>query len=381
MNQILELVCAHKADITASWESLHGLAEGPFEEHRTSEYVARRLSAAGYHVQSGLAGTGVVASLGQLSSPVIALRADMDALSFQIDGVSAYRHTCGHDAHTAMVIAAGEILAAAFPEACGRLKLVFQPAEETGLGAAKMADAGAIDDVDAMFGIHLRPLAECPLGRATPCLWHSAGKTLRYSITGVPSHTGRPHLGVNAASAVAAAAVSVNAIRPDPLRCATVNVVSISAGLDTAGVIPASGQITINIRADSDEHAEELRGSVDRAVKGAVGSIGAEVERAGEKTMPAPMYDAGLIRTAREAIAAVLGDGAVIEKIITPGSEDFHVYPRRKPGLRTAYIGLGANLVPGLHHPDAAFHKDALLYGTAILIEAFRRAIAQEGLE
>jgi amidohydrolase len=401
-------------DIERFFEQLHAMPEGPFAETKTAGFIAERLADVGYRVRAGLAGTGVVAdlervgeaSLDQVVCPIIptsadpappenpivsgdasapallALRADMDAMLHSLDGKEVYVHSCGHDAHSTMVSAAGVILARKCPKARGRLRLVFQPAEETGLGAERMIEAGAVEGVDAMFGIHLRPAAECRLGQATPCLVHAGGRTLQYVVKGQPSHTGRPHLGVNAADAVALAAIAVNSVKPDPLACATVNVVGLGAGGPggkPSGVIPEQGELTVNIRAESDEMADELRVRVDSAVRAAAGSIGAGVWLEREKKMPAPCYDPDMIDIARSAIVAVLGEAGVRERITTPGSEDFHWYARRKAGLRAAYIGLGADFVPGLHHPDATFDRQALVYGAAILAQAaacyFDRAV------
>jgi len=401
-------------DIERFFEQLHAMPEGPFAETKTAGFIAERLADVGYRVRAGLAGTGVVAdlervgeaSLDQVVCPIIptsadpappenpivsgdasapallALRADMDAMLHSLDGKEVYVHSCGHDAHSTMVSAAGVILARKCPKARGRLRLVFQPAEETGLGAERMIEAGAVEGVDAMFGIHLRPAAECRLGQATPCLVHAGGRTLQYVVKGQPSHTGRPHLGVNAADAVALAAIAVNSVKPDPRACATVNVVGLGAGGPggkPSGVIPEQGELTVNIRAESDEMADELRVRVDSAVRAAAGSIGAGVWLEREKKMPAPCYDPDMIDIARSAIVAVLGEAGVRERITTPGSEDFHWYARRKAGLRAAYIGLGADFVPGLHHPDATFDRQALVYGAAILAQAaacyFDRAV------
>ena len=399
MNESLRAASSMRDDIDQVFEQLHDMPEGPFAEMKTAGFIAARLEDAGFEVRTGLAGTGVVADLGprqevgtgQGTSPrdlapanprdlrtpsgptVLALRADMDALPHSVGGKEVYVHSCGHDAHSTMVLAAGIILARQCREARGRLRLVFQPAEETGLGAEKMIEAGAVEGVDAMFGIHVRPAAECSLGQATPCLVHAGGRTLHYVVKGRPSHTGRPHLGVNAADAVALAALAVNSVKPDPLACATVNVVGLGAGGPggkPSGVIPEQGALTVNIRAESDEMADELRARVDAAVNAAAGSMGADVWLEREKKMPAPCYDPEMIGIARAAIVAVLGEAGVRERITTPGSEDFHWYARRKAGLQSAYIGLGANFVPGLHHPDAAFDRQALVYGAAILAQA-----------
>lgn len=375
MSVYLKAAVEMRDEIEDMWNALHGMPEPPFQETKTAGFIASRLAKAGFSVKEGLADTGLVAELPNVAGsdstgPVIALRADMDAMGHCIEGDEVWIHSCGHDAHSTMVMAAGMMLARKCPGARGRLRLIFQPGEETGLGAGRMVEAGAVRGVDALLGIHLRPISECRLGQATPRLWHSAGRTLNYSVTGKPSHTGRPHLGINAADAVAMATLAVNSIKPDPLKCATVNVVALTAGNGPGGVIPEQGALTVNIRSESDQIADELACKVNGAVKAAVAANGAEAELEKEKEMPAPSYDQGMVGIARRAIVSVLGEAGVVERITTPGSEDFHWYARRNSGLRAAYIGLGADFSPGLHHPDASFDRQALVYGAAILAEA-----------
>ncbi len=357
--------------IVATYRSLHAMPEGPFEEHRTSAYIAERLRSAGFDVQSGVAGTGVVASLGRLSHSVLALRADMDALAHEIEkGRPAFAHSCGHDANSAMVLCAGEVLARVRPQACGHLKLVFQPAEEVGLGAQRMCAAGVLDDVSMMLGIHLRPRHECGFGMATPCLRHAASTTLRFTVAGKSAHAARPHLGVNAADAIALGVSSINAIKPNPVTRSTVNVVGLSAGCGPANVIPEKGQLTVNIRTDTDEATAAMERKVRAAVWQAAACVGATIEAVETESMPPATYDAEAVRLARDAIVCVLGERGVVEGIDTPGSEDFHHYRRHKPALKAAYIGLGADLSPGLHDPTSSFNLDALVVGVKILATA-----------
>ena len=366
-SRILEEIRESESEIVETYRTLHSTPEGPFEERKTSAYIAGRLGAAGFRVESGVAETGVVATLGRLTQPVVALRADMDAMEHEVDGKKTFIHSCGHDAHSTMVLWAGEILSRCCPQAEGHLKLIFQPAEETGLGARRMADAGAVDDVAVLVGIHLRPTTECPFAKATPALQHSASLTVRYRVTGKAAHSGRPHLGVNAADAVAASALAVNGIKPDPLLCATVNVVGLHAGGGAAGTIPESGVIIVNVRAENDDAAFELLKKVDAVVSHAASANGAQVETVSVKHTPGAAYDPGTVAAVKRAISKVLGEPGVIDRITTPGAEDFHFYRQYKPQLKTAYIGLGADLTPGLHDPRCNFNLKALAFGVAVL--------------
>ena len=116
--------------IQAAYDILHGMPETGFEEFRTSAWLAERLEAAGFRVSAGVAGTGVVGVLeGSGPGPAVALRGDMDALAHVVDGQVVRVHSCGHDAHCAMVLGAAQELAAGLGR--GTLKILFQPGEET----------------------------------------------------------------------------------------------------------------------------------------------------------------------------------------------------------------------------------------------------------
>ena len=144
-------------DVVAMRTDLHQIPELGFNEHKTSDYVAAKLKEMGLEPIRGIGGTGVVAYIdGTEPGPTVMLRADMDALPFVIDGKDACIHACGHDSHTAMVLATAAKLIGHVKK--GRVKLFFQPAEETLFGALKSYDDGVLDDVDYAFGAHVRPI-------------------------------------------------------------------------------------------------------------------------------------------------------------------------------------------------------------------------------
>lgn len=133
-------------DVVAMRTDLHQIPELGFNEHKTSDYVAAKLKEMGLEPIRGIGGTGVVAYIdGTEPGPTVMLRADMDALPFVIDGKDACIHACGHDSHTAMVLATAAKLIGHVKK--GRVKLFFQPAEETLFGALKSYDDGVLDDV------------------------------------------------------------------------------------------------------------------------------------------------------------------------------------------------------------------------------------------
>jgi len=358
------------------YDILHGMPEVGFAEKKTSAFLAEALRTAGYAVTTGLGGTGVVGTLDSgVPGPVVGLRADMDALPFVIDGKAFTRHACGHDAHSAMLLTAAEALAAA-PPARGVLKIVFQPAEEVLTGALSVIETGAVDDLDMLFGMHLRPIQEARLGQATPALRHGASTVVETTIKGVPSHGARPHLGVNAIDAATAVVGAVNAIHLNPAEAWSAKTTQLQAGGVASNLIPDRAEMVFDLRAQTNALMDELMTKLRTAITHAAAANGAEAEIRVRGGVPAAEYDPAMVDLAREAIRAVLGDDGVLGDIVTPGSEDFHFYVGKNPKLRPAYVGLGSDLAPGLHHPDMAFDKAALPKGVAILVEVARRALA-----
>ncbi len=358
------------------WECLHAMPEVGFEEVKTSAYLAEALQKAGYQVTTGLAGTGVVGVLDSgKPGPTLGLRADMDALAHEVDGTPCAIHSCGHDAHSAMVLAVAEEMAKT-GLGKGRLKIIFQPAEEKLFGALRMIEAGAIDDVDYLLGIHLRHVQEAKLHQATPALYHGASYILEGVVTGAPAHGARPHLGVNAIDAAAAVVQAVNAIHVNPVVPATAKVTKFQAGGAALNAIPDKAIIAVDARAQQNDIMDELIGKIKRAVEGAAASVGAVGSINVSGGCPAAEYDPEMIALASEAIVATLGQEALLAPITTPGGEDFHYYVKHKPAMKVGYIGLGADLTPGLHHPAMRFDQAALTDGVNILLYAVNKLLA-----
>src|SRR5690554_3393703 len=369
--QLLSAVEEAREMIFSTYRDLHALPEPAFKEEKTSAYITQRLTKAGYKVKNGLGGgTGLTAVSPRATGPFLGLRADMDALCHQIDGRIVHIHSCGHDAHATMVLSVAEIIKKEFPALTEKIKFLFQPAEETGQGAKAMVKDGAIDDLFALIGLHVRPAGETPMGTATPDLSHSASLSLQFTVTGKAAHSARPHQGINVANAVAVITGCVNAVKPNPLQCATVNVVRLQAGGGSNNIILESGEVMVNIRAENNELAEDLCEETARAVTCGAAAVGAEAKLAKKKCIPAANNHPVAVELGKSAITSVLGRQQVLDRVVSPGGEDFHYYPLLKKDLKAAFIGLGADFRPGLHHPDATFDLEALIIGTKILVMA-----------
>ena len=161
-------------EVKSLYEDLHQMPELGFQEVKTSAYVVEKLKEMGYtNITTGVGKTGVVAvEEGAEPGPCVMLRADMDALPFKVDGKDCVIHACGHDSHTAMLLAAAALLKGKIKR--GKLKLLFQPAEETLKGALAVIEDGVLDDVDMALGLHIRPEGDIPDGTIAAALLHSA---------------------------------------------------------------------------------------------------------------------------------------------------------------------------------------------------------------
>lgn len=367
------------------WQQLHAMPEPAFCEYKTAAFLAAALRRAGYSVSEqlgmhdGKAATGVVGVLDSgRPGPVAALRSDMDCLMFKLDdGSSCGIHACGHDAHMAMVLAAAEQIAAQ-GIARGKVKIIFQPAEEIGKGALALLEAGVLDDVDYLFGIHLMSKELADTGKVIASVRWTACTLIRALLEGVPAHGSKPHLGVSAIDAGAAIVNAVNALHTDPLLCGNVKTTRFIAGSGSLNSICAKAELGFDLRSTSNEEMEALRKRVTQVIEGTAAVYGAQVQTEIVGTCPASSFNDRTASMAKEAITEELGQEGVIDSAATTVGEDFNFYAMYRPQLQTGFIGLGCGLVPGLHAPDMTFKHEDMLHGCRILQKLIYKALAQE---
>ncbi|SDZ20589.1 amidohydrolase [Tindallia californiensis] len=353
------------------YQQIHSTPEVGFEEHKTSRFIAEELKKMNYQVLENVGGTGVIGILDSgKAGPVFGLRADMDALAFEKNKIKYVFHACGHDAHSAIVLATAKKVSEQGIKQ-GKLYLVFQQAEEK-LGANQMIDSGQLDELEELVGIHLRPIQECRLGQATPALYHGSSKRVDVQVKGLNAHGARPHLGINAVDASVMLTNAINCIKADPDVSHSIKVTRLNAGGDTFNTIPDKATLTMDIRAQTNEVMESILEKVKLAVEHSGKHLGGVGEITSINGSPAAEYDAHMVALAKNAIMEELGES--LEAISTPGAEDFHFYTQRL-GVKTAYIGLGADLSPGLHHPEMNFHQDALINGVNLLFNMTRKKL------
>lgn len=357
---------------------LHQIPEPAFQEYQTSKFIAEELRKLGCVVKEYVGQTGVVAEIkGSKSGPCLAVRADMDCIVHNHGPETFYRHSCGHDAHSSIALGVAKQFSKQSEALCGTLKLIFQPAEETGQGAKAMVQAGVLDNVDYLLGFHLRPVQECEIGKVSPALFHQAASFIQGEIVGTPAHGGRPHLGVNAIEVIAAMVNNVSAIHSDPLCSSSIKFTHVSTGKGSMNVIPGHASFSLDVRSDNNQQLGALiREAKQRLIKTAE-MYGAELKLDVIEGVPAPEYDKEFQRLIEQGIIDALGENGLAKPIKTPGGEDFHYYSLLS-NVKTGYLGLGAGVMPGLHHPEMTFEKDIMVTGVLVVTQIVERLLKSD---
>lgn len=358
------------SNVLNHYQYLHSIPEPGLQEFKTSDYIAGKLTAAGLKVTRNLAGTtGLVAEYDSgVPGPVMGIRADMDALTHIIDGKKEFRHTCGHDAHSSMLLAVAEKIMAENIVKRGRFKAVFQPAEELGSGALKIVESGILSDVDYLIGMHIRPLQECPAGGAICEMRYSAGQQFRVRIRGKQSHGARPHLGINPIDAGTCIIAAVNAVHMDPRIPFSVKCTRFHADSGVFNSVPEFADITFDMRAQDNPTMKEMREKTLCAIENGAKAVGAKLEEVEyHNNFPAAEgFDPELAKIVRTSVEEVVGKENAIPFFNTSGGEDFFCYPVELPHLKVGFVGLGVGAEPGLHHQDMHFDPKYLENGVRI---------------
>jgi hippurate hydrolase len=370
---------------------IHQHPELAFEEHRTSALVADKLQAWGYAVHRGLGGTGVVGTLTRgTSQRRLGLRADMDALPIQeANGVAwastkpGLMHACGHDGHTAMLLAAAKALAndVTFD---GTLNLIFQPAEEGGGGAVRMMADGFFEQhpCDAVFAMHNMP--GVPTGhfvfRDGPAMASSDYATIR--IHGTGGHGAMPHRAADplvAASSIVMALQTVVSRNVDPLQTAVVTVGAMHAG-QANNVIPALATLELSVRALDPDVRRLLEQRIKDLVAAQAQSFGVTAEvnwRAGYCVLVNAVAETDFAR--QVALDLVGPDRVTLHGPALTGSEDFAFMLEKIPGSYLL-IGNGDGDSAGacmVHNPGYDFNDDNIATGAAYWVALAERFFSQ----
>ena len=383
MTYLRDALSARVGEFIQLRRDIHQHPELAFEEHRTSDLVASKLEAWGYSVRRGLGGTGVVGTLKRGNSPKsVGIRADMDALPIQektglewASQTPGLMHACGHDGHTAMLLAAAQDLAED-TEFDGTLHLIFQPAEEGGGGALRMMQDGLFDlfPCDAIFAMHNMP--GVPAGhfvfRDGPAMASSDYVTIR--VKGIGGHGAMPHRCADplvAASSIVMALQTVVARNVDPQETAVVTVGAMNAG-QANNVIPAMATLELSVRALKPEVRLLLEKRIKALVAAQAESFGvsAEVEwKTGYCVLVNSLPETNF---AREVALKMLGPERVNPQgPALTGSEDFAFMLEKVPGSYLL-IGNGDGDSAGacmVHNPGYDFNDNNIAVGASYWVQ------------
>ncbi len=377
MNEINSWVSQHDESIKSTYQYLHKHAEISWKEFETTRFLCEQLEKLNIPYETFEDITGVVGYWGNKDEgPTIGIRSDMDALWQLVDGEWKANHSCGHDAHMTMVLYAITCLKEIGYEPKGLIKIIFQPAEETGKGAKAMIEKGVLNDVKLLLGLHVRPVQELKFGEAAPAIYHGATTLLKGTIKGLQAHGARPNLGINVVDSLGAIIQAVNAVKVDPSVSASAKLTMVRAGGDHVNIIPDFAEFGIDVRAERNEIMKELIKDIEQAVFAAGTANHAEVSMETIAEMVAAEKSHVMEEVVKEAILEAIGEDCLAPAVITPGGEDFHFYKTNFPHLQTTMIGLGTDLKPGLHHPNMSFNLDSLSNGVKILSTAMIKMLA-----
>ncbi|WP_298720472.1 M20 aminoacylase family protein [uncultured Ferrovibrio sp.] len=380
---LLRELAAYRDELTAIRHDIHRHPETAFEENRTADIVAAKLTEWGIAVHRGLAKTGVVGTLKgkRPGQRAIGLRADMDALNLQEKNTFAHRsvydgkmHACGHDGHTTMLLGAAKHLAKN-PDFAGTLHFIFQPAEEGEGGARVMIEEGLFEKFpcDAVYGMHNMP--GIPAGkfaiRQGPMM--AASDTWTAIFRGTGGHGAMPHMGtdpVMPSAAFITATQSIIGRNVSPQHAAVVSVGHVAAGsFGSPNVIPSQVTIRGTARSYTPADRDLLERRLGELVQGIAAAHGCTGEYDYLRRYPplinAPEQTAVAIKAAQATVGADLVDG---ETEPLTGAEDFAFMLEKKPG---AYIllGNGGSVEDGschyVHTPHYDFNDEVTLTGVA----------------
>ncbi len=371
-------------DIIGIRRRVHQFPETAYTEEKTAQYVAGRLREEGLAVQTGIAQYGVVADLDSgRPGPTLLIRADMDALPIEeatgLPFASRHpgrMHACGHDGHVAMVLGTARVLNRLKEAFTGRIRFVFQPAEEGPGGAKPMIEAGIMDNppVDYCLACHLWPdIPEGSIGvRSGPFM--AAMDRFDVKITGREGHGAMPHLCVDAlevGTQVVGALQRIVSRQLSPLGTAVVTVGSFHAG-QAFNVIPGTAAFSGTTRTFDPAVWESWQDRLETVISGVCASMGAEYSLDFQKGYPVTDNDEDMADLVGRVAARVVGRDRVLVPEQTMGGEDFSFFLQKSKGCFFA-VGVGREGGAPVHNPCFDFNEDMLLVG----VETFCRTVLE----
>lgn len=365
----LERITGNIGEFIALRHELHRHPELAFQEQRTSNNVAELLRGWGYKVETGIAGTGVVATLRAGTGKArLGLRADFDALPILEETglefaseTKGKMHACGHDGHTSILLAAAKELATT-RNFNGTLHLIFQPAEEIGRGARAMLDDRLLEryPLDAIFGLHNWPgVPAGQFGFVTGPAMASVDQ-VDVTVRGKGGHGASPHETVDPVVAAAHAITAIQSVvsrNIDPLEMAVVTVGSIHGG-HASNVIPDTVELKLTVRSYSAKVRQQLNERLPALITGVISGLGASADVDYRWGFPSVVNHAAETQFAQSVALELFGE-ARVDTNFRPrtASEDFAYFLEKVPGS-FLFVGIGEGAP--LHSPHYRFNDEII---------------------
>ncbi len=394
--KVLDSIVTQAAQIAALRRDIHAHPELCFQEVRTADLVAAKLTEWGIPIHRGLGTTGVVGIVKNgTSTRAVGLRADMDALPMQefntFDHASRHAgkmHACGHDGHTAMLLAAAQYLAT-HRDFDGTVYLIFQPAEEGGGGAREMIKEGLFEQfpMEAVFGMHNWP--GLPVGSfalsAGPVM--ASASEFKITIRGKGSHAALPHNGIDpvpVACQMVQAFQTIITRNKKPVDAGVISVTMIHAG-EATNVVPDSCELQGTVRTFSMEVLDMIERRMRQVAEHVCAAHDAACEFAFERNYPPTINSEAEARFAREVMAGIVGEENVRVQEPTMGAEDFAFMLQAKPGAY-CFIGNGDGMHREmghgggpctLHNPSYDFNDDLIPLGATYWVQLAQAWLAR----
>ncbi|MCL6577283.1 M20 family metallopeptidase [Kyrpidia sp.] len=388
--ELSALAAAAGGDVVTWRRYLHAHPELSFQEENTAQFVYDTLLSFGGFELSRPTKTSVVARLiGEAPGPVVAVRADMDALPIQEENDLPFAstnpgvmHACGHDGHTAMLLGVARVLSKLRPRLRGEVRFLFQHAEELFPGGAQeLVNLGVLDGVQAVIGAHLWiPLEVGKIGVKAGELMASPDR-FRIVIRGRGGHAAQPHLTVDSIAVGAQVVTNLQHIVSryvDPLDRLVVSVTRFMAGT-ADNIIPESAELWGTVRCFNPELRRQAPQWIERILKGVTEAHGAEYDFEYTHGYRPVINDATVTAWLREGLEEAFGPEVIVEAVPTMGGEDFSAYQSRVAGS-FFFIGAGnpdKGIVYPHHHPRFTVDEDALPIGVKALAAGVMKLLAE----
>lgn len=383
------LIDANRAELVAFRRHLHAHPELSYAERETTDLIMQRLQVAGLEPRLLPNECGLTCDIGSGPGPVVALRADIDALAMDDEKDVPYRsqrpgvaHACGHDVHTTMVLGAGLALNELVDERPGRVRLIFEPAEESlPGGAVEVIDAGGLDDVVAIYGLHCDPKIDVGSIAVRVGALTAATDMVMLDLHGPGGHTARPHRTVDLVKVAARVVTELPDIVRDRLSDhneALLVFGALRAG-DAVNVIPSHAELRGTFRTQQLDVWNKAEPVVTKAVSQLLTGTGAEWNLDYRRGIPPVVNDAAETARLATAAALVVGENAVIEAPQSMGGDSFAWFLQVVPG---SYARLGVHDPAtnqerlDLHSSSFDVDERAIDIGVAVLVHAALAALA-----